>query len=170
MKKEDKEKGKNLNSMIHITTLRTRIITLLLLVIFIVTFVVVSIVKVPVKHKVIGCAYPTDKSGMQVFCVISAGEYTREDVQRFSDEVSLKFYGKDEMKGKVVSISEIPMMEENMKDVFVNDWLREQCVKDDYNWLVTIDSDQDISDQGFSTVEVTFLKEKVSLFSYLLRK
>ena len=61
-------------------------------------------------------------------------------------------------------------MEEAKKVLFGNDWVTEQCVKQNYNWCLVIRPSEDLSQYVFTLAEVTLLTDEVAPISFLLNK
>ncbi len=111
-----------------------------------------------------------DAGNIQVLCFLDASRFNGQDIKEFGDNVVLKMADQTTGKGTIVSCSEAPLsMEEAKKLLFNNDWVLEKCVSDNYNWLLAILPEEDMSQYAFTLAEVTILTEEVPPIHFLMR-
>lgn len=105
-----------------------------------------------------------------ILCFVDASRFNGEAIKEFGDEVVLKMPDQTTYKGRIETRYMVPMsMEEAKALLFDNEWVREQCVKQNYNWMLIISPTQDLSQYAFTLAEVTLLTEEVPPIRFLMK-
>ena len=106
-----------------------------------------------------------------VFCFVDASRYNDQAIKEYGEDATLRMPDQKTYKGKIDMWSKAPIsMEEAKKVLFGNDWVTEQCVKQNYNWCLVIRPSEDLSQYVFTLAEVTLLTDEVAPISFLLNK
>ena len=115
---------------------------------------------------------PSVKEGdILVFCFVDASRYNDQAIKEYGEDATLRMPDQKTYKGKIDMWSKAPIsMEEAKKVLFGNDWVTEQCVKQNYNWCLVIRPSEDLSQYVFTLAEVTLLTDEVAPISFLLNK
>jgi hypothetical protein len=114
----------------------------------------------------------TDEKDNQivVICFVDASRYNREAIKKFRNDVVLKMPDQKTFKGKIEVRYMAPVSIDKAKKIFFgNEWMLKKCVPQDYNWLLFIRSDEDLSDYNLSLSEVTFVTEEVPPIRFLMK-
>ena len=97
-----------------------------------------------------------------VLCFVDASRFNGQAIKEFGDDAVLKMPDQNTFRGKIETRYMVPMsMDEAKELLFDNEWVQEQCVKQNYNWMLTVQPTQDLSQYAFTLAEVTLLTEEV---------
>ncbi len=115
---------------------------------------------------------PAVKDGdILVFCFVDASRYNGQAIRKFGEDAVFRMPDQKTYKGKIDMWYEAPIsMEEAKKVLFENDWVKEQCVTQNYNWWLVIRPTEDLSQYAFTLAEVTLLTDEVAPISFLLNR
>ena len=74
------------------------------------------------------------------------------------------------MDAKVISIYSVPYSRDEISAEYLmdNEWLVEECVSSNYNWLLIIKADN-LSGYEYSLTKATLVLDEVSPLSFLVR-
>jgi len=104
-----------------------------------------------------------------IFCFLDASRYNGQAIADFGDEAVLKMPDQTTYRGTIENRYDAPIsMEEAKKILFDNEWVLEQCVRQNYNWWLIIRPETDISKYEFTLTEVTLLTEEVAPIQFLM--
>ena len=107
---------------------------------------------------------------MLVLCFVDASRFNGQAIKAFGDEAVLKMPDQTTYKGRIETRYMVPMsMEEAKGLLFDNEWVKEQCVKQNYNWMLIVSPTQDLSQYAFTLAEVTLLTEEVPPIRFLMK-
>lgn len=111
-----------------------------------------------------------DDNQMVVICFVDASRFNREAVKKFRNDVVLKMPDQRTFKGRIEVRYMAPVSIDKAKKIFFgNEWVLKKCVPQDYNWLLFIRSDEDLSEYNFTLSEVTFVTEEVPPIRFLMK-
>ena len=115
---------------------------------------------------------PAVKNGdILVFCFVDASRYNGQAIREFGEDAVFRMPDQKTYKGKIDMWYKAPIsMEEAKKVLFENDWVKEQCVTQNYNWWLVIRPTEDLSQYAFTLAEVTLLTDEVAPISFLLNR
>lgn len=115
---------------------------------------------------------PAVKDGdILVFCFVDASRYNGQAIREFGEDAVFRMPDQKTYKGKIDMWYKAPIsMEEAKKVLFENDWVKEQCVTQNYNWWLVIHPTEDLSQYAFTLAEVTLLTDEVAPISFLLNR
>lgn len=106
---------------------------------------------------------------IMVYCFLDASRYNGNALKEFGDEAVLKMPDQKTFRGKIESHFLTPVSREEAKKILFDDeWLTEQCVKQNYIWWLTIRPDDDLSKYAQTLSEVTILTDEVAPISFLI--
>ena len=112
----------------------------------------------------------SDEEGLLVVCFADASRFNGQAIREFGDEAVLKMPDQRTFKGKIESRIMVPISREEAKTIlFDNEWVLNQCVKQNYNWMLTIRPDEDLGQYAFTLSEVTLLTEEVPPIRFLMK-
>lgn len=112
----------------------------------------------------------SDEEGLFVVCFVDASRFNGQAIREFGDEAVLKMPDQRTFKGKIESRIMVPISREEAKTIlFDNEWVLNQCVKQNYNWMLTIRPDEDLGQYAFTLSEVTLLTEEVPPIRFLMK-
>ena len=105
-----------------------------------------------------------------VLCFVDASRFNGNAISEFGEEAVLKMSDQMTYKGKIDTRGVVPVSMEEAKDLlFGNDWVAEQCVKQNYNWPLIILPTEDISQYELTLAEVTLVTEQLAPISFLVK-
>lgn len=105
-----------------------------------------------------------------VYCFVGASRFNGEAVRNFTDSVQLIMPDQSRFTGKIIDIFDLPISKAEAQEILLdNEWVTEQCVKQDYNWGIMIKPDQDIEQYEFMLTQVTLITEEVKPITFLLK-
>ena len=105
-----------------------------------------------------------------VLCFVDASRYNGQAISEFGDHASLMMPDQNQFTGTIEECLRIPISREEAKILlFDDDWVTDECVSQDYNWLLKIRPDEDLSKYTFTLAEVTILTEEVAPIRFLMR-
>jgi hypothetical protein len=105
-----------------------------------------------------------------VICFVDASRYNREAVKKFRNDVILKMPDQRTFKGRIEVRYMAPVSIDKAKKIFFgNEWVLKKCVPQDYNWLLFISPEEDLTDYNFTLAEVTFVTEEVPPIRFLIK-
>jgi len=111
-----------------------------------------------------------DDKAIRIFCFIDASRYNGLAIEAFGEEVVLKMPDQKTFKGKIETHIKAPISrEEAQKILFGNEWVTEQCVKQNYSWWLVIRPEENMKDYTFTLSEVTILTDEVAPITFLMR-
>ena len=109
--------------------------------------------------------------GMLILSFVDASRYNGQAIESFGNQVRLKMPDQEICTGTIEAMAAAPVsMEKAKKILFDNDWILGQCVSQNYNWMLVIRPDQDLSQYVFTLAEVTFVTEEVAPIRFLMRQ
>ena len=112
----------------------------------------------------------SDEEGLFVVCFVDASRFNGQAIREFGDEAVLKMPDQRTFKGKIESRIMVPISREEAKTIlFDNEWVLNQCVKQNYNWMLTIRPDEDLGQYAFTLSEVPLLTEEVPPIRFLMK-
>lgn len=174
-----------LTEYIRVVSPGTFVVILSLMILLVSTIVWGCIGTLPVTETVTGVVIDTDQydmarlqQGLQwdgedkllVLCFVDASSYNAQAIKEFGNRVSLKMPDQKTFSGTIASMFPAPISREEAKSVlFGNEWVLEKCAGQDYNWLLAIRPEEDLSRYTFTLTEVTFLTDEVAPISFLMR-
>lgn len=184
------EAEEELNEYIHVTSPGTFVVIVSLVVLFVALMIWGFIGTLPVTETVTGLVVDTaqyrqlikDDTGylaellpdwedeIVILCFVDASRYNWQAIQEFGDQASLQMPDHTTHSGTVETKLLAPVsMDEARKILFNNEWVLEKCVTQDYNWLLAIRPDEDLTQYTFTLAEVTLLVEEVPPIRFLMK-
>ena len=113
---------------------------------------------------------PDGEEGIRVLCFVDASRFNGQALKEFGDKAGLKMPDQTTFTGMIGTRSQAPVSRERARDIlFDNGWVLDKCVRQDYNWLLVIRPDEDISQYTFTLAEVTLLTDEVAPIRFLMR-
>ena len=107
---------------------------------------------------------------MLILCFVDASRFNGQAIKEFGDKAGLKMPDQTTFTGMIGTRSQAPVSRERARDIlFDNGWVLDKCVRQDYNWLLVIRPDEDISQYTFTLAEVTLLTDEVAPIRFLMR-
>ena len=105
-----------------------------------------------------------------VLCFVDASRYNGQAIKEFGEGAVLKMADQSTYTGEIEVRYMIPMsMEQAGKLLLDNEWVIDRCVRQDYNWMLIIHPDEDLSQYAFTLTEVTLLTEEVAPIRFLMK-
>ena len=111
-----------------------------------------------------------DKEGkVMVICFVDASRFNGQAIKEFGDKAVLKMPDQHRVEGTIETRYMVPISAEIAKAIlFDNGWVAKKCIKQDYNWMLIIRPDEDLTRYAFTLSEVTLLTEEVHPIQFLL--
>ena len=101
---------------------------------------------------------------------MDASRYNGQAIKESGDQVSFKMPDQTTFTGTIETRSQAPVSTVRAKGIlFDNEWVLEKCANQDYNWLLVIRPDDDISRYTFTLADVTLLTDEVAPIQFLMR-
>jgi hypothetical protein len=111
-----------------------------------------------------------EDSRNMILCFVDASRFNGQAIKEFGDEAVIKMADQNVLKGKINTRYRVPISMEEAADILLgNEWVLEQCVKQNYNWLLLIEPNDEIPQYAFTLAEVTLLTEEVKPIRFLLK-
>ena len=180
MQKEKSEISRDeLDEYIHVAH-SGFIIIVAAMVLILLAFIVWGIIgKIPVTETVNGFVMYMDpqeagETGTEAeqYCIacLDASKYSTEHIREIEDKVTLEMADGTKMDAKVISIYSVPYSRDEISAEYLmdNEWLVEECVSSNYNWLLIIKADN-LSGYEYSLTKATLVLDEVSPLSFLVR-
>ena len=125
----------------------------------------------PVKKEETEPVPKEDEGEILVLCFVDASRFNGQAILEFGDQATLKMPDQSTFTGTIKTRFKKPISREEAKNIlFDNEWVLEKCVSQDYNWLLEISPDEDLSRYSFTLAEVTLLTEEVAPIRFLMRQ
>ena len=113
---------------------------------------------------------PDGEDAFLILCFVDASRYNGQAIKEFGDQVSFKMPDQTTFTGTIETRSQAPVSKVRAKGIlFDNEWVLEKCANQDYNWLLVIRPDDDISRYTFTLADVTLLTDEVAPIQFLMR-
>ncbi len=110
------------------------------------------------------------EGGIMVLCFVDASRFNGQAIKEFGDGAVLKMPDQTTYKGTIeIRYMEPISREKARKLLFDNEWVLDKCAKQDYNWLLIIRPEEDLSKYDFTLSEVTLLTEEVPPIRFLMQ-
>lgn len=111
-----------------------------------------------------------EDSRNMILCFVDASRFNGQAIKEFGDDAVIKMADQNVFKGKINMRYGVPISMEEAADILLgNEWVLEQCVKQNYNWLLLIEPNDEIPQYAFTLAEVTLLTEEVKPIRFLLK-
>jgi hypothetical protein len=110
------------------------------------------------------------KGDVRVLCFVDASRYNGQAVNDFDDKVNLKMPDQTTFSGTIETRFMEPLSGEAAKSLlFDNGWVLDKCINADYNWLLVIRPDEDISKYVLTLTDVKLVTEEVPPIRFLMK-
>lgn len=184
--KEQEGAQEGLNEYIRVTSPGTLVVILSLLILLAATIIWGFAGTLPVTETVTGVVIdceqyrklypeykdliPEGKEETLVLCFVDASRYNGQAIREFGAQAGIRMPDQSTCTGTYEAWFREPVSMDNARHIlFDNEWVLEKCVTQDYNWLLAIRPDEDLSRYAFTLAEVTLLTEEVAPISFLVR-
>ena len=174
-----------LNEYIHITSPGTHIVIISLLILLVSLIIWGFAGTLPVTETVNGLVIDKEQYGrlnpekanlvadaegeILILCFVDASRYNGQAIREFGNQATFKMPDQSTFAGTIETKLQAPIsMEEAKHILFDNEWVLEKCVSQDYNWLLMIRPEEDLSKYIFTLAEVTLLTEEVAPIRFLM--
>lgn len=111
-----------------------------------------------------------DVGEIMVYCFVDASRYNGQAIKDMGDNAVMKMPDQTTYTGKIERRFKEPVSKDAARNIlFGNEWLADKCVEQDYNWILSIRPDQNVSKYAYTLTEVTLLVEEVPPIRLLLK-
>ncbi len=105
--------------------------------------------------------------GAYVLCLVDASEYDSDDLEWKETVITLPDSGT--ISGTVTEVSSLPFSENELAELFENEWLASRLSAGDYSYLVSVSPEEDLSSFAGKILKVSIITDRIRPISLLFQ-